>query len=440
MVVPRFSIVIPTRDRPHTLEFTLQTCLAQDWRDFELLVSDNSSPPQTQELVEKHSDPRLRYVRTPAPLAMTDSLEFAVAQAKGQYVIIQGDDDGLLRHALPVIDEVLRATNTPLLRWESAVFNWPDLSNPYFQPNTLLLPLTQRHARHALRVCNSRKMIQATVNGHLSYSDLPIIYASVIRRDLLEQLRSRTGRAFKTRTPDVYTAFALAAMVDEYYSLHAPLGICGRSGSSTGVARHFCKKGSPIDNEFRRLNAQAGYELHPWVPDLPPIPSAVADAFLWAKRDLFPHDGPVLDRRLLIRNTLREMEIDTAEEWLEVLASCQQALSDAPELLQWFEREYGSRDFSALPRPRRTHRWKRHGDDYLYLDSGEFGVRHIDDAAALCERILGYKQDGLSFQIEAFDGERTSLSVLQEKEATIQRLHSACQEYQERIRKLEQQR
>ena len=184
MVVPRFSIVIPTRDRPHTLEFTLQTCLAQDWQDFELLVSDNSSPPQTQELVERHSDPRLRYVRTPALLAMTDSLEFAVAQAKGQYVIIQGDDDGLLRHALPVIDEVLRATNTPLLRWESAVFNWPDLCNPYFQPNTLLLPLTQRHARHALRICNSRKMIQATVNGHLSYSDLPIIYASVIRRDL----------------------------------------------------------------------------------------------------------------------------------------------------------------------------------------------------------------------------------------------------------------
>jgi hypothetical protein len=29
---------------------------------------------------------------------------------------------------------------------------------------------------------------------------------------------------------------------------------------------------------------------------------------------------------------------------------------------------------------------------------------------------------------------------LQEKEATIQRLHSACQEYQERIRKLEQRR
>ena len=175
------------------------------------------------------------------------------------------------------------------------------------------------------------------------------------------------------------------------------------------------------------------------MPDLPPIPSAVADAFLWAKRDLFPHNGPVLDRRLLIRNTLREMEIDTAEEWLEVLASCRQALSDAPELLQWFEREYGSRDFSALPRPHRSHRWKRHGDDYLYLDSGEFGVRHIDDAAVLCERILGYKQDGLNFQIEAFDGERTSLSVLQ-KEATIQRLHSACQEYQERIRKLEQQR
>ena len=304
MFAPRFSIVIPTRDRPDTLEFTLRTCLAQDWQDLELIVSDNFSPPQTREVIEKHSDPRLRYVRTPAPLAMTDSLEFAVAQAKGQYVIILGDDDGLLCHALPVIDRILRATNTPVLRWDSAVYNWPNIRNPHFQSDTLLLPLSQTNSTHSLHVCNSSKLIQDAVNGAISYSDLPIIFASAIRRDLLQQLRSRTGRIFKTRTPDVYTAFAVAAVAGEYYSLRAPLGICGRSGNSTGVARHFCKKGSPIDNEFRRLNARAGYELHPWVPDLPPIASAVADAFLWAKHDLFPNDGPVLDRRLLISELL----------------------------------------------------------------------------------------------------------------------------------------
>src|SRR5438552_8881403 len=141
---PRFSIVIPTRDRPKTVVSTLATCLAQNWQDVEIVVSDNGTSARTAELVRARNDPRVRYVRTPAPLAMTDSLEFAVAQATGEYVIIQGDDDGLLRHALPVIDEVLKATATPLLRWECAVYNWPDVSNPHFKRNALLLPLSKQ--------------------------------------------------------------------------------------------------------------------------------------------------------------------------------------------------------------------------------------------------------------------------------------------------------
>jgi glycosyltransferase involved in cell wall biosynthesis len=442
MPTPRFSIVIPTRQRPHTLEHTLATCLAQEGPEFEIVVSDNFSSPRTRELVERRADSRVRYVRTPAPLAMTDSLEFAVGHARGEFVVIQGDDDGLLRHALPVIDAILHATNTALLRWDSAVYNWPDVSNPHFSPNTLLLPLTQTRRGHALCECDSRKMIRAAANGHVSYSELPVIYNTAIRRDLLDQLRARTGRVFKTRTPDVYIAFALAALVEKYHSLRAPLGICGRSGASTGVARHFCKKGSPIDNDFRRLNAAAGLDLHPWVPDLPPIPSAVADAFLWAKRELFPDDGRMnLDRQLLIRNCLRDTEIDTADEWREVQDGCRQSLADSPELLEWFDREYGSLDFTTLPRPNRSHHWKHYGQGYLHLNTNEFGVGHIDAAAELCERLLGYRRDGLLFQVESFEGVGDSLSELQQKEAEIQQkdgairhLHEMCDALQRQLR------
>src|SRR5579883_923285 len=426
---PRFSIVIPTRERPHTLEHTLTTCQAQQGAEFEIVVSDNFSGPTTRELVERRADPRIRYVRTPSLLAMTDSLEFAVSHARGEYVLIQGDDDGLLRHALKVIDEVITSTNTRLLRWESAVYNWPDVNNSYFQANTLLLPLTQTRTGHALRVCNARAMIQAAANGHVAYSDLPVIYNAVIHRDLLNKLRSKTGRVFKTRTPDVHAAFALAALVDEYHSLRAPLGICGRSGASTGVARHFSKKGSAIDNDFRRLNSAAGLELHPWVPDLPPIPSAVADAFLWAKNDLFRRDHElVLDRKRLIRNCIMEMEIDSADEWREVQASCRHALTDSPELLAWFEQEYGARDFKSLDRINRTHNWKHYGEGYLHLNTAEFGVRTVEDVANLCERVLGYQQDGLVFREEKNEIAATSLSELQEKEALIQRLHGLGQQ------------
>ncbi|MBM3982191.1 MAG: glycosyltransferase family 2 protein [Planctomycetes bacterium] len=433
MVAPRFSIVIPTRERPHTLEDTLATCTSQEG-DLEIVVSDNFGGPRTREIVERCGDERVRYVRTPSLLAMTDSLEFAVAQARGEFVIIQGDDDGLLAHAVPVIDTVLRETGATVLRWDCAVYNWPDLSNPHFRPNALLLPLTQTRRGHELVELNARDTIRAAANGRASYSDLPVIYNAVVRRDLFAALRARTGRAFKTRTPDVYGAFAVAALVDTYFSLRAPLGVCGRSGASTGVARHFCKKGSPVDTDFRRLNEAAGLHLHPWVPDVPPIASAVADAFLWARAELFPGDADTtLDRAELVRNCLREMEIDTAAEWDEARASFRAALADAPDLLAWFEREYGARPHDALDSPNRRHHWRRYGEGYLHLDAADFGARTVADVCALCERLLGYRAEGLPYARASATNTGPALSELQEKEACIQRLAALCQSLQAQL-------
>lgn len=436
MTAPRFSIVIPTRERPHTLEHTLATCLAQDG-DFEVVVSDNWSGPRTRELVAAPNDPRVRYVRTPALLAMTDSLEFAVAHARGEYVIVQGDDDGLLRHALATVDAALAATGAAVLQWDSAVYNWPDVSNPYFCPDTLLLPLLQRPAGHALQARDARRVVREVAAGRAHYSELPVIYNAVIRRDVFDRLRAHTGRVFKTRTPDVHAAFAVAALADTFHTLRAPIGICGRSGASTGVARHFSKKGSPIDNDFRRLNEAAGLHLHPWVPDLPPIPSAVADAFLWAKADLFPDDaGTELDRAQLVRDCVAETELDCAAEWDEVRVACRAALADTPELLAWFEREYGAREWTELPRPDHSrHRsWRRYGPAHVYIDTAAFGARNVSDAADLCERLLGYVRDGIRFHLEtaAEDAERTEL---QKKETQVQYLTRECSELQEQLRR-----
>jgi hypothetical protein len=436
MNAPRFSIVIPTRERPHTLEYTLATCRAQQTDDLEIVVSDNFSLPRTRELVEGCGDPRVRYVRTPALLAMTDSLEFALSQARGEYVLMQGDDDGLLHHAIPVIDEILRATQTRVLTWDCLLYNWPHVSNPAFPANHLLVPLLQGRTGHELRVFDSRQTIQAAANGHVSYSDLPVNISSVVHRDLLTRLRSKSGRVFRTCTPDVYGAFAVASQVTHYHRLRAPLSIAGRSGDSIGAARHYARHGSPIDREFRRQNAEAGYELHPWAPDLPPIVAAIGDAFLWARQFLFPHDDTlVLDRAQFMRRCLRECEVDTAEEWREIQSICRKALADSPELTAWFEREYGALAHTALPRMERAHHWKHYGAGHLFLDAAAFGVRDIFGVAELCEKLLGYAREGLTYRLaEGETGE--SLSELQEKEEVIQRLHAHGQSLEARLSRM----
>ncbi|MBY0457300.1 MAG: glycosyltransferase, partial [Gemmataceae bacterium] len=125
----RFSVVVPARNRPHTLTHTLRTCLAQDFDDYQVVVSDNSQGSAIGEVAARADSPRVKYVRTPRALAMTDSWEFAVSQADGEFVTVLGEDDGLAPYSLPAIDALLRQSGAELLRWESALYGWPDTAD-----------------------------------------------------------------------------------------------------------------------------------------------------------------------------------------------------------------------------------------------------------------------------------------------------------------------
>ena len=83
MATPRFSVVIPTRQRANTLRHTLQTCLAQDYDDYEIVVCDNFSSPETRQVVDDCASERIVYLRTSRPLAMSVNWELAVEQARG---------------------------------------------------------------------------------------------------------------------------------------------------------------------------------------------------------------------------------------------------------------------------------------------------------------------------------------------------------------------
>ena len=82
--MPRFSILMPTRNRAQLLQFALQSALDQPTADLEIVVSDNDSRDDTPAVARRFNDPRVRYVRTPETLAMPDSWEFALSHATGE--------------------------------------------------------------------------------------------------------------------------------------------------------------------------------------------------------------------------------------------------------------------------------------------------------------------------------------------------------------------
>ncbi|HZT82564.1 MAG TPA: glycosyltransferase family 2 protein [Gemmataceae bacterium] len=394
MPQPRFSVVIPTRERADTLRFTLQTCLRQSFDDYEVVVCDNCSPPATREVVEACGSPRVRYVRAPEPLAMSANWELAVSQARGEYVTVLGDDDGLMPFALAELDQLLRETGCPALRWDKAVYTWPSVAAAG-QADCLFLPL----ARHR-ETLDGRAKIAELIRFTGDWLSLPIIYNAVIHRELIEQARAKAGRVFASAIPDTYSGFAFAYLAGRYESVRVPMSVSGLSGRSNGVATMVGDGRNAVAEEFNRLNARFGYHPHPWVPDLPIYPAMMADSFQHARDALFPEDtGLSLDRRLLAQSCVAWLWATDPEERRRAIGLIRASLADRPDLQAWFD---GTEPERVLPAPRpqvALDCGPAFDGDCLRLNAMEFGVTDVAGAVALCARLLRYEPGRIPYDL-----------------------------------------
>lgn len=380
MPAVRFSVVVPTRERAATLRYTLQTCLDQAFDDYEVIVSDNHSSPATKAVVDELASPKVRYVRTAEPVAMSANWEFALSHARGEYVTVLGDDDGLLPHALTHLDGLIREHAPRAVRWDTAFYTWPSVIIAG-HGDYLRVPLGR-----ALAWRDGAELVRAVADGRESYEELPMVYNSAVRRDVLDEIRARAGAVFAHAIPDVYSGFATACG-GRFLATTLPMGVRGVSGASNGVATLHAPGRTNVEREFNALNAKAGFRTDPTIPDLHALPAYAADAFLTARRLLFPGAPVALDRRALSRACLTGLRV-TEADWPKALGAVRRSLGDDPALVAWFDAELASTPYA--PPPPSVLRPTELGFDgaALHLDAAAFGVADVAAAARLCERFL----------------------------------------------------
>ena len=414
---PRFSIVIPTRNRHTTLKYALLTCINQkNFGDYEIIVCDNCSSPETKKTVERFESEKIKYIRSDWPLAMSQNWELAVSHAEGEYVIVIGDDDGLLINALYKIDQLLRIFGTEVLRWQRVNYYWPDYPK---DKNRLVIPLVWQN-----RIMQSREIISKAANLKVIDWELPQLYNSAVHRDIIALLRKKTGRVFAATSPDLYSGFAFAYLSGSYLSVGLPMSISGGSKSSNGFA-NLASKNNPIAHEFNLLNEKAHIRCHPQVPDIPVASAAIADSFLHAKDALFPCDSNIsINRKRLVINCLRDLSgrycrgVDNEEDWRMYLGKIRDSLADDVSLQKWFDSKFKDSKaddvcigwFDQLVRLNRrfiasisqesqcSYGFKKgfNGKEII-LDAADFGLTDVFGVAEFCENFYSPKVDALEW-------------------------------------------
>jgi glycosyltransferase involved in cell wall biosynthesis len=167
---PRVTIGIPTYNRAiKTLPATLQSALAQTYSNIELVVSDNCSTDDTENVVRRFGS-RVHYIRQTENLGLNGNLNACVDRATGDYVLLLHDDDlidpDFVESCMDAVDgstsvglirtgvRIIQADETPLFERRNRATtsaSMADLMLAWFRHDTSQYCCNTLYNTHALR-------------------------------------------------------------------------------------------------------------------------------------------------------------------------------------------------------------------------------------------------------------------------------------------------
>jgi glycosyltransferase involved in cell wall biosynthesis len=231
------SILIPTKDRYECLLPVLTACLKYIPTDkFEIIVQDNSNDnSEIQNYLRETNNEKLKYFYTQTSLSITENTILAVSNAKGKYITFIGDDDLVSPFIIDIVDLMIQKNISCLIHkpahywWNTVEFAHPSSYNQkcaLWMVDDISIEPNELDAKKELEF-----VIQS---GAVSYFNLPRLYHGIVKMEVLEIIKQKTGTYLPGGCPDISFATALALVVDTCYYIHYPVTVFGASKNSGG--------------------------------------------------------------------------------------------------------------------------------------------------------------------------------------------------------------
>jgi len=97
---PTVSVILPTYNRAHLIGRAIESVLNQTYQDFELIVVDDGSTDNTQEVMKAFRDKRVRNIRHSRNTGAAAARNRGITASRGKYIAFQDSDDEWLSEKL----------------------------------------------------------------------------------------------------------------------------------------------------------------------------------------------------------------------------------------------------------------------------------------------------------------------------------------------------
>jgi len=231
----KFSILLPTRDRLDLLRLAVQSVLEQDYREWEIVVADNASATDVAGYVAGLRDSRVKYVRSDVSLPVTDNWNRSLEHSSGDYVVMLGDDDCLMRGCLRTVRALLDEFGGPELLYTEAVqYAYPGVipgrASPFIQFGYCEF-MRGASRPFLLERGEALRMVRKSLRFEIGFGYN--MQHSFVSRALVDKLRPK-GSFFQSPYPDYYATNAAFLAAERVLVSPWPLVAIGISPKSFG--------------------------------------------------------------------------------------------------------------------------------------------------------------------------------------------------------------
>ncbi|MBK6935111.1 MAG: glycosyltransferase family 2 protein [Bacteroidales bacterium] len=101
-LTPKVSIILPTYNRAYIIEKGINSLLNQTYQDFEIIIVDDGSTDNTEEIIKKlqEKDKRIKYIKLKTNKGAATARNIGIKAARGEYIAFQDSDDEWMHEKL----------------------------------------------------------------------------------------------------------------------------------------------------------------------------------------------------------------------------------------------------------------------------------------------------------------------------------------------------
>ncbi len=232
----KFSVLLPTRNRLDLLSRAIETVRRQNYDDWEIIVSDNFSEEDVGEYIQSLGDFRIRYFRTDQFIPVTDNWNNALDKSNGDYIIMLGDDDCLMKGYFSTLSNLIEKFDSPEFVYTSAFLYaypgvMPGIPDGFLRTYNKRMIFQSASEPFWLEKNRAMEFVKDSMNFRVAF-DFNMQF-SLVSRKLIEKMK-RYGTFYQSPYPDYYASNAMMLKAGRILIVPQPLVTIGISPKSFG--------------------------------------------------------------------------------------------------------------------------------------------------------------------------------------------------------------